>query len=582
MGMNMFAAQLALSAKVSSSEGKGQPFEPMKLGESVRAKKSFGAVLRTARQGADSMDTQKVDGRRPSQATESRERMKREDGPSVTDRGEQSSENHTEDTAAVSGRPAADTETDNQNSAARGETGPSQSGWSMGADTETPKNTDRPMANDLVPTDLLLALSHTLPPHPQVSDSTIPTSNDLTSASDEGGGVLTANQGETISSPIMPGLTLPEGTGAHPEAEPEKSALALPESVRSVASVNARQAAAPIDVSAQAEEGTMPISQIRDTAVQPVADVATPAPIDGKEGSQSGIASQALPPSLHQAASGDGQYQPEQELSRLEGIVPRSTGVPAQPVHAKSMDTPLSKRMEATSRMSQREGVGESNQASAEMPRASAWSDHMTPSDAGRSEEEGPQQHSSQEMPWSSPDRDTEDLPHHSSDHSIQTIAVGNMTPAQPRANEASTLPFTDRIVPVPPAPTAEPHVSQIGRAVLLQVAEPDLGHIHIRVAMTNDVVHAYLSSDRPEVGQFLVTGHDRLQSALQANGLEMGQFRVDIDRQHAGRSFQQGQSQEHNRMSQPSTTGPEEAHGTTRTPDYRVAGYTGMLNLVA
>lgn len=66
----------------------------------------------------------------------------------------------------------------------------------------------------------------------------------------------------------------------------------------------------------------------------------------------------------------------------------------------------------------------------------------------------------------------------------------------------------------------------------MFDVAQADLGHVNIRVAMMNDVVHTHLSADRPEVGQFLINGQDRLQAAFQANGLDMGQFRVQVDRE--------------------------------------------------
>lgn len=99
---------------------------------------------------------------------------------------------------------------------------------------------------------------------------------------------------------------------------------------------------------------------------------------------------------------------------------------------------------------------------------------------------------------------------------------------------------------PAMPTPdTAEPSAHVMTRSVVFDVAQPDLGHVNIRVMMTNDVVHTHLSADRPDVGQFLINGQDRLQAAFQANGLDMGQFRVDIDRQGAGRSFQHGPSQE-------------------------------------
>jgi hypothetical protein len=97
---------------------------------------------------------------------------------------------------------------------------------------------------------------------------------------------------------------------------------------------------------------------------------------------------------------------------------------------------------------------------------------------------------------------------------------------------------------PAPPVPASrdigESPVSVTTRSVVFEVAQADLGHINIRVAMANEVVHTYLSSDSAEVGQFLISGQDRLQTALQANGLEMGQFRVNIDRQGASSGGQE------------------------------------------
>lgn len=98
---------------------------------------------------------------------------------------------------------------------------------------------------------------------------------------------------------------------------------------------------------------------------------------------------------------------------------------------------------------------------------------------------------------------------------------------------------------PPPPAPFVSPAQSTMpdhdfsdksahvmAQSVVFNVAQPDLGHVNIRVAMMNDVVHTHLSTDRPEVGQFLINGQDRLQAAFQANGLDMGQFRVQVDRE--------------------------------------------------
>ena len=107
-------------------------------------------------------------------------------------------------------------------------------------------------------------------------------------------------------------------------------------------------------------------------------------------------------------------------------------------------------------------------------------------------------------------------------------------------------VPVVSQAPPVTPSPVpTDQSLHLMSRSVVVDLSQPDLGHVNIRVAMMNDVVHTHLSADRPEVGQFLMSGQDRLQAAFQANGLDMGQFRVDIDRQGAGRSFQQGFSQE-------------------------------------
>jgi hypothetical protein len=118
-------------------------------------------------------------------------------------------------------------------------------------------------------------------------------------------------------------------------------------------------------------------------------------------------------------------------------------------------------------------------------------------------------------------------------------------------------------------------------RSVVVNVAQPDLGHVNIRVALTHDVVHTYFSSDRLEVGQFFINGQDRLQAALQASGLDLGQFRVDIDRQSGGRSFQQGSSQEQGQ------SWSQDSHGMGQELHSEQQGQSrgtrhGLLNVIA
>lgn len=154
---------------------------------------------------------------------------------------------------------------------------------------------------------------------------------------------------------------------------------------------------------------------------------------------------------------------------------------------------------------------------------------------------------------------------------------VGASSPPPP------PTPFMSHAQPAMPGhDSADKSAQVIARSIVFDVVQPDLGHVNIRVAMTNDVVHTHLSADRPEVGQFLISGQDRLQAAFQANGLDMGQFRVDIDRQSAGRSFQQGQFQEQGQAWNQGSYGMEHEHGHRDRQDEPRVSLHGLLNLVA
>ncbi len=145
-----------------------------------------------------------------------------------------------------------------------------------------------------------------------------------------------------------------------------------------------------------------------------------------------------------------------------------------------------------------------------------------------------------------------------------------------------STASFVSPPPPALPAHDTMEHSARLmTRSVVLDLAQPDLGHVNVRVAMMNDVVHTHMSADRPEVGQYLMNGQDRLQAVLQTNGLEMGQFRVDIDRQGTGRSFQQGSFQEQGYAWNQGSHGMEHEHGHDRRDEPR-GSLHGLLNLVA
>ncbi len=159
---------------------------------------------------------------------------------------------------------------------------------------------------------------------------------------------------------------------------------------------------------------------------------------------------------------------------------------------------------------------------------------------------------------------------------------AGTAALSMSRPVESSTV---SSPAPAPPVPASrdagDSPLSATARSVVFEVAETELGRINVRVALANEVVHTYLSSDRAEVGQFLINGQERLQTALQANGLEMGQFRVDIDRQNAGRSFQQGPSQDQGRGWHHGSPQGDEAQ-VFEARDSRRSWSQGRLNLVA
>lgn len=134
---------------------------------------------------------------------------------------------------------------------------------------------------------------------------------------------------------------------------------------------------------------------------------------------------------------------------------------------------------------------------------------------------------------------------------------------------------------PVQPADWLAANSASQTKSMVIELSQADLGRVNIRVAVNQDVVHTYFSSDRSDMGQYLQNGQEKLQSALQMSGLDLGRFQVDIDRQSAGRSFQQpasqGQSNGHSSHGESRSPGEDREEFTRETTPRR-----GMLNLVA
>lgn len=124
-------------------------------------------------------------------------------------------------------------------------------------------------------------------------------------------------------------------------------------------------------------------------------------------------------------------------------------------------------------------------------------------------------------------------------------------------------------------------NVTSQTKSMVLELSQEDLGRVNIRVAVNQDVVHTHFMSDRSDMGQYLQSGQEKLQSALQMSGLDLGRFQVDIDRQSAGRSFQDqtSQGQQNGRMPQQDAQGQ---HHENEESHQRAIPRRGMLNLVA
>jgi hypothetical protein len=273
-----------------------------------------------------------------------------------------------------------------------------------------------------------------------------------------------------------------------------------------------------------------------------------------------------------------------QELSRLDAAGPQLTRLVEPPVQQKQAD-PVSHPHPAphsplySTDASGQEQAGKATATASHGVQAGSASGE--PSDLLWSNQDE-RQSGAGENPWSPPTPMAPSQSDPPGNHPAQTMTIGNAVAPQPRPGDSRLASPTGSAPSISPAHDIEPFMPNMSRSVVFEIAEPDLGRINIRVAMANELVHAYLSSDRSEVGQFLINGQDRLQSALQSNGLEMGQFRVDIDRQSAGRSFQQGQPQDQSRMGQQSSNGAPREGGFFERHEVSGLSYAGRLNVVA
>ncbi|MBH0192733.1 MAG: hypothetical protein HP492_13475, partial [Nitrospira sp.] len=273
-----------------------------------------------------------------------------------------------------------------------------------------------------------------------------------------------------------------------------------------------------------------------------------------------------------------------QELSRLDAAGPQLARLVEPPVQQKQAEAAAHPHRDLHSPLPSPDAGGEERAG-----RSMAIAPHGLQAgvDSGQSSDllssnQDERQPASDETPWAShaPMASAQsDLP---DDHAAQVMTAGSAASSQPRPVDSRPATPAGSASSLSPSHDLEPFVPTMNRSVVFEIAEPDLGRINIRVAMANELVHAYLSSDRSEVGQFLINGQDRLQAALQSNGLEMGQFRVDIDRQSAGRSFQQGPPQDESGVWQQASNRDSRETGFFERHEAAGLSHDGRLNVVA
>lgn len=165
--------------------------------------------------------------------------------------------------------------------------------------------------------------------------------------------------------------------------------------------------------------------------------------------------------------------------------------------------------------------------------------------------------------------------------HTIDPRALSPAPPPSAKLPVEAPPGVTLSAPPVQPTDWMPGNTTSQTKSMTLELSQEDLGRVNIRVAVNQDVVHTHFASDRSDMGQYLQNGQDKLQSALQMSGLDLGRFQVDIDRQSAGRSFQQSTSQEQPHGRSPRGDGQD--HGQERAGFSReTEPRRGMLNLVA
>ncbi len=125
-------------------------------------------------------------------------------------------------------------------------------------------------------------------------------------------------------------------------------------------------------------------------------------------------------------------------------------------------------------------------------------------------------------------------------------VAAGSMIGNQ---GPPISVPTTSPVGAVAPTPIELLHntsVPQVIQSVHLEIHPADLGRIQLRVMLANQTVHTQVTTQHADVGQFLIARQGQLETALNTSGLDLGQFRVLVDRHGSGQGSQEWTPQPH------------------------------------
>jgi hypothetical protein len=140
---------------------------------------------------------------------------------------------------------------------------------------------------------------------------------------------------------------------------------------------------------------------------------------------------------------------------------------------------------------------------------------------------------------------------------SVDGERASSVTPPADQLKTAQTLLGEDHSTMITSA-------SGKAQAVHVELPSHDSGPLSVRISMTDQMVHTQFTTDRNELGAFLMGRQDQLQHNLAKSGLELGQFQVHIDQQgrqealpdrqsrrNGGGFEQQPAPQDHNQQTQ-------------------------------